>query len=84
MRLKMFIWHNQTTQKPEKVYEFPWSEAHACEIAIMGRCMFTKKPLERPIMSLSPDELTEIKEQRFTATWDMIKRSQETSQQQQM
>lgn len=76
MRLKMFIWHNPTTEQPEKVYEFPWSEAHTHELALYGRSMFSRQPCQRPIIQIPEGYLTEIKNQRHTVTFDELKKIQ--------
>lgn len=65
MRLKMFIWHNPTTEMPEKVYEFPLCCASQHEIREHGgRNMFSSSPLEYPLLFILPNYLTEIPEQR--------------------
>jgi hypothetical protein len=78
MRLKMFIWHNPTTEMPEKVYEFPWSDANILEIITHGKEMFSSEPMQRPVFSVMPFHLTEIKNQRYTVQQEDYKQKNES------
>ena len=73
MRLKMFIWHNPETEQPEKVYEFPWSHLHGHEKVLIGTSAYTRQPCQRPLIQIPANYLTEIKNQRYTATPDEMK-----------
>lgn len=83
MRLKMYIWHNPETEQPEKVYEFPWSEAAIHQISTYGRNMFSRKPMEQPILHIPFHYLTEIKNQQYSVSQDEIRAHQSQAQQEQ-
>lgn len=66
MRLKVFTWHNPSTEQPEIVYEFPYTEATGLEIGTYGRDMYSSRPMERPLLFILPNFLTELKKLRHT------------------
>jgi hypothetical protein len=61
----MFIWHNQATEKPEVIYEFPWSEATIHEISLYGKFMYSRQPMQKPVLLINDIYLTRIKDKWY-------------------
>ena len=61
MKISAFLYHNPETEQPERVYQFPWFMASASERVFGSYRLFSKEPIQRPLIMITDNYLTRIK-----------------------